>query len=131
MAWWLYVVLIFLVVLAIGFLFYFFQIKTEEQDDLIEQSKQRLDDMVNTLMCLLPCKENQKSSAIKKCKTKLDTANCNQQRVAEQDARIAQLRPKNFACQSKSKGTYYVVNEHCEIELCCWKETHSKDNGRT
>lgn len=133
MAWWLYVVLIFLVVLAIGFLFYFFQIKTEEQDDLIEQSKQRLDDMVNTFNVLIAlAKENPKIQArIEEVQDQIRYSEpATNKRVAEQDARISARVGdlKILLARAKAKGTYYGCERALsEIELLLVeRNAHSK-----
>lgn len=123
MAWWLYVLIIFVVVLSLGFVLYFFQIKNEEKEDQIEESKNRLDDLVNTFDVLVAlAKENEKLKArLEEVQDQLRySAPATNKRVAEQDKRIADRVGdlKILLARAKTKGTYYGCERALsEIEI--------------
>ena len=123
MSWWVYVVIIFAVVSVLGFLLLYFQVRTEQQEDKMELSKERIDDMVATFDVLVElAKDNEKlKEKILLVQDKLrysppleDKATLEKEKQIT--SRISDLKLK--LASAKIKGTYYGCERLLvEIEL--------------
>lgn len=123
MAWWIYVVIIFVVVSVLGFFLFYFQIKNEDEQDYTLISKNRLDEMVSTFDILVElARENEKLkekislvqdkirySAPSGSKTIVEKDKCIEERISDLKLKLA---------RAKIKGTYYGCEKLLgEIEL--------------
>lgn len=123
MYWWVYVIIIFVIVSVLGFLLFYFQIRTEEQQDYTALSKDRLDDMVSTFDILVElAKDNEKLKekiSLVQDKIRYSTPSENKM-IAEKDKRIEERISdlKLKLARAKIKGTYYGCERLLtEIEL--------------
>lgn len=123
MAWWIYVLIIFVVVCSLGFVFYFFQMKKEDKVDDIEVSKTRLDDMVASFDILIELsKDNEKlkdrlEDVQDKIRYSIPSAN---KKMILKDTRIVDRIGdlKILLARAKTKGTYFGCERALtEIEL--------------
>ena len=123
MAWWIYVVIIFVIVSVLGFLLFYFQVRTEEKQDYTVISKDRLDDMASTFDILIElAKDNEKLKekiSLVQDKIRYSTPSENKT-IAEKDRRIEERISdlKLKLARAKVKGTYYGCERLLsEIEL--------------
>lgn len=123
MAWWIYVIIVFAIISVLGFLLFYFQVRTEEEQDYTALSKDRLDDMVSTFEILVElAKENEKLKekiSLVQDKIRYSTPSQNKT-IAEKDRRIEERISdlKLKLARAKTKGTYYGCERLLtEIEL--------------
>ena len=123
MAWWIYVVIIFVIVSVLGFLLFYFQVRTEEKQDYTMISKDRLDDMASTFDILIElAKDNEKlKEKISLVQDKIRYSTPSESKIiAEKDRRIEERISdlKLKLARAKVKGTYYGCERLLtEIEL--------------
>jgi len=123
MAWWIYVVIIFVIVSVLGFLLFYFQVRTEEKQDYTVISKDRLDDMASTFDILIElAKDNEKlKEKISLVQDKIRYSTPSESKIiAEKDRRIEERISdlKLKLARAKVKGTYYGCERLLtEIEL--------------
>lgn len=123
MEWWGYVILISVILSGLGFALYFFQIKKEEQEDEIENSKIRLENMVADMDITIELsKENEKlKESLQEIQDKLRySPPASDKKTIQQDERVANRLGdlKILVARAKSKGTYSgCIRAINEIEL--------------
>lgn len=123
MYWWVYVIIIFVIVSVLGFLLFYFQIRTEEKKDYTALSKDRLGDMALTFDILIElAKDNEKLKekiSLVQDKIRYSTPS-EDKKIAEEDRRIEERISdlKLKLARAKVKGTYYGCERLLtEIEL--------------
>lgn len=123
MDWWVYVVIITVILSGLGFALYFFQIKKEEQQDEIVNSKARLENMVADMDILVElAKDNIKlKESLEEVQDKIRySPPATSPKTIQQDERIRERLGdlKILVARAKAKGSYSgCIRAMNEIEL--------------